>query len=284
MNTAEKLIKLREEKGLTQYGLSRELNIAISSIKNYENVKKPRIPEAKLLLKIAKYYDVSLEYLLDDELNNRKQENISIEKDLKLNDEAIASIKEMSEYKLINDFNLFISDVEFSNIIFYLFLYCNLEKYNSLFYNLTLLSIGVTSNRAMNNKSVIKYIKETYSIIDKLKEEVSAEQNKYQKRFENIEISMFKANDCDILYKNTVELEKKVKLSKSSEWKKSKEYIEYDKKLHKMQRSLSDCIDYITFMINKFLNNYIYEYKKNIRNAVNDYNIIPEELIEILEE
>ena len=33
MNTAEKLIKLREEKGLTQYGLSRELNIAISSIK-----------------------------------------------------------------------------------------------------------------------------------------------------------------------------------------------------------------------------------------------------------
>ena len=95
---------------------------------------------------------------------------------------------------------------------------------------------------------------------------------------------MFKANDCDILYKNTVELEKKVKLSKSSEWKKSKEYIEYDKKLHKMQRSLSDCIDYITFMINKFLNNYIYEYKKNIRNAVNDYNIIPEELIEILEE
>lgn len=284
MNTAEKLVKLREEKGLTQYGLSRELDIAISSIKNYENIKKPRIPEAKLLLKIAKYFDVSLEYLLDDELNNRKQENISIEKDLKLNDEAITSIKEMSKYKLINDFNLFISNAECSNIVFNLFLYSNLEKYNSLFYNLTLLSVGVNSNRAMNNKSVIKYIKETYSIIDRLKEEVNAEQNKYQKRFENIKIYMFNANDCDILYKNTVELEKKVRLSKDREWIKSKEYIEYDKKIHKMQYTLFDCIDYTTFIINKCLNEYIYEYKKNINNAVNDYNILTDELIELLEE
>ena len=114
MNTAEKLIKLREEKGLTQYGLSRELNIAISSIKNYENVKKPRIPEAKLLLKIAKYYDVSLEYLLDDELNNRKQENIEINKELGLSDKAIENLKEiekMEDTSLKEQTNRLLEDV-----------------------------------------------------------------------------------------------------------------------------------------------------------------------------
>lgn len=105
MNTAEKLIKLREEKGLTQYGLSRELNIAISSIKNYENVKKPRIPEAKLLLKIAKYYDVSMEYLLDDTVSNRKYETIDIEKKLQLDDETISSINDFISFGEIETFN-----------------------------------------------------------------------------------------------------------------------------------------------------------------------------------
>lgn len=102
MNIAEKLIELRNEKGLTQAQLGRELNIALSSIQNYENVKKPRIPEATLLLKIAKYFDVDMEYLLDDELNNRKHNNIVIEKELKLSDEAISNIRELNKSRRFN--------------------------------------------------------------------------------------------------------------------------------------------------------------------------------------
>lgn len=102
MNIAEKLIELRNEKGLTQAQLGRELNIALSSIKNYENIKKPRIPEATLLLKIAKYFDVDMEYLLDDELNNRKHDNIVIEKELKLSDKAISNIRELNKSRRFN--------------------------------------------------------------------------------------------------------------------------------------------------------------------------------------
>lgn len=102
MNIAEKLIELRNEKVLTQAQLGRELNIALSSIQNYENVKKPRIPEATLLLKIAKYFDVDMEYLLDDELNNRKHDNIVIEKELKLSDKAISNIRELNKSRRFN--------------------------------------------------------------------------------------------------------------------------------------------------------------------------------------
>lgn len=112
MNIAEKLIQLRNEKGLTQAQLGRELNIALSSIQNYENIKKPRIPEATLLLKIAKYFDVDMEYLLDDELNNRKHDNIVIEKELGLTDKAIKNLKEITNRSLKRRINFLLGDIE----------------------------------------------------------------------------------------------------------------------------------------------------------------------------
>lgn len=112
MNIAEKLIELRNEKGLTQAQLGRELNIALSSIQNYENIKKPRIPEATLLLKIAKYFDVDMEYLLDDELNNRKHDNIVIGKTLGLTDESIKNLKEITNRPLKRRINFLLGDIE----------------------------------------------------------------------------------------------------------------------------------------------------------------------------
>lgn len=112
MNIAEKLIELRNEKGLTQAQLGRELNIALSSIQNYENIKKPRIPEATLLLKIAKYFDVDMEYLLDDELNNRKHDNIVIERELGLSDKAIKNLKGISNKTMKRRINFLLGDIE----------------------------------------------------------------------------------------------------------------------------------------------------------------------------
>lgn len=126
MNTAEKLIQLRNEKGLTQAELGKELNIALSSIQNYENVKKPRIPEAKLLLKIAKYYDVSMEYLLDDTVENRKHENINVGKDLGLNDEAIETIKYYTnDFKKY--FNSFINNYATEDFLLHYFILAEFE-------------------------------------------------------------------------------------------------------------------------------------------------------------
>ena len=74
MNIAEKLKELRENKGITQTELIKEIektqniSIAISSIKNYENVNNPRIPQGEILLALARYYNVSLESLIDDKI------------------------------------------------------------------------------------------------------------------------------------------------------------------------------------------------------------------------
>lgn len=127
MNTAKKLIQLRNEKGLTQAELGKELNIALSSIQNYENINKPRIPEAKLLLKIAKYYDVSMEYLLDDTLYNRKQENLQLERDFGLDDISIEVLKRLNEENLMDEFNMFLYN-NVTDLFYAISLYKRLKK------------------------------------------------------------------------------------------------------------------------------------------------------------
>ncbi len=111
MNIAEKLRKLREEKGISQNKLIEELkekqniNVAISSIRNYENVKAPRIPQGDVLLALARYYDVTLEYLIDDNITTYKKENLNIGKELKLTDKSIENIKRINNeyYNLFDD-------------------------------------------------------------------------------------------------------------------------------------------------------------------------------------
>ena len=102
MNIAEKLVKLRKEKGFTQEKLCELLDISISSIRNYENIKKPREPQNDILLKFADFYNVSTEYLLNDEITNKTNENINIGNELQISDEAIKAIKEISTYHLSN--------------------------------------------------------------------------------------------------------------------------------------------------------------------------------------
>ena len=134
MNTAEKIIALRNEKKMTQYALAKELEIALSSLKNYENIKNPRIPEARVLLKIARYFGVSVEYLIDDNITNKIQENIEINKTLKLDDITISLIKIMSEdTALISSLNSILSSTQVFNIVTNYHVVSNLIILSSLF-------------------------------------------------------------------------------------------------------------------------------------------------------
>ena len=54
--------KLRAEKKLTQLEMAEELGIQRGAISNYENGS--RMPEKPLLVKIANFFDVSLDYLI----------------------------------------------------------------------------------------------------------------------------------------------------------------------------------------------------------------------------
>ena len=60
---ANRLKKLREEKGLTQKELAQALGLSSkSTITNYE--QNDRDPDYETLIKIAKYFEVSIDYLL----------------------------------------------------------------------------------------------------------------------------------------------------------------------------------------------------------------------------
>lgn len=58
----KRIIELRREENLTQQRLSEELGIARSSLASWEI--GDRLPNAKQLLKISEYFDVTTDYLL----------------------------------------------------------------------------------------------------------------------------------------------------------------------------------------------------------------------------
>lgn len=62
MNFSNRLIELRTEKGLTQKDFGNRLNITRSTIASYE--KENREPKYDILVTIADFFNVSIDYLL----------------------------------------------------------------------------------------------------------------------------------------------------------------------------------------------------------------------------
>jgi transcriptional regulator with XRE-family HTH domain len=62
MAFSERLVELRSEKGLSQAELSNELGVSKNSIYYYENEK--RVPDANTVIKFARFFNVTTDYLL----------------------------------------------------------------------------------------------------------------------------------------------------------------------------------------------------------------------------
>ena len=62
-----KLKQLRELKEISQYELAKDLNVAQSTIGMWES--KKRQPDHEMLIKIANYFDVTVDYLLVDNVS-----------------------------------------------------------------------------------------------------------------------------------------------------------------------------------------------------------------------
>lgn len=86
MNFGEKLHMLRTEKHLTQKQLADRLGMTKSNISYYEHEVK--VPPADVLVKIARIFHVSTDYLLGIE----PDQTISV---AGLNDEEISLVKQM---------------------------------------------------------------------------------------------------------------------------------------------------------------------------------------------
>lgn len=72
----ERLRRIRREQFIRQKQLADHLNIAVSTLSQYENDK--RHPNFEILAKIAKYFNVTTDYLLgvDDKVNDNFSKNI----------------------------------------------------------------------------------------------------------------------------------------------------------------------------------------------------------------
>lgn len=124
MDLRNKLINLRKEKNYTQEQLAQQIGISVSTIKNYESKKKSRTPDINILQIYAKFFNVSLDYLIDDSINNKTLENINIEKILNLSDKAIENLKNHNH----NATNLLLESEQFDSInslldLYFKFLY-----------------------------------------------------------------------------------------------------------------------------------------------------------------
>lgn len=61
---AHNLKELRKDKQLTQQQISKQMNIDIKLYQDYECAKDTREPSLDTIIKIAEYYNVSIDWLL----------------------------------------------------------------------------------------------------------------------------------------------------------------------------------------------------------------------------
>lgn len=62
MELGELLTMLRKEKGLLQKDVAKHLHLSVATVSNYE--KNARMPNLDTLVRLADFYDVSTDYLL----------------------------------------------------------------------------------------------------------------------------------------------------------------------------------------------------------------------------
>lgn len=77
MAIGEKIKNLRLEKGYDQQEICDFLNIEQSTLSNYENNR--RTPKLEMIAKIADFFGVTTDYLLDREVELTKKDNMEID-------------------------------------------------------------------------------------------------------------------------------------------------------------------------------------------------------------
>lgn len=75
MTTAEKLVRLRKEKGLSQLQLAEEINVSRQAISRWE--VGLAVPSREKLRALSELYNVSVDYLLSDKTEDEAKEKPS---------------------------------------------------------------------------------------------------------------------------------------------------------------------------------------------------------------
>jgi len=151
MTFSEKLLKLRKENGLSQEALAEKLNTTRQAVSKWENGQG--FPETEKLLMLANHFEVSLDYLLKDtvEQSNEHEKGYYVSKEMA--EGYLLSQRKMSKY-----FAIGFSFLIFSTIPYFLF------KQDPLIYTILISFIAVFGIGAI----VFGFIEEDrYTIIKK---------------------------------------------------------------------------------------------------------------------
>ena len=91
---SKRLKRVRELKGISQRQAAEDLNISPQNLSYYEN---GRDAGYDLLIRMARYYDVTVEYLIG-ESPVMQRENIDVNKELGLNDKTINLLRQRNKF------------------------------------------------------------------------------------------------------------------------------------------------------------------------------------------
>ncbi|MDD5919087.1 MAG: helix-turn-helix transcriptional regulator [bacterium] len=91
MHFSEKLIRLRAEKGLSQEGLANELGVSRQAVSKWE--AGAAMPEIAKLVAMAQLFDVSLDYLAREDVEERKPQSAPAG-----NDDVAEQLRELSGF------------------------------------------------------------------------------------------------------------------------------------------------------------------------------------------
>ncbi len=115
---AQRINELREERGLSQGKLADELGISRGALSYYESAQ--RTADISMLVKFAKYFDVTADYLLGLS-DNRTSKTAGIGEATGLSDEAIKKLQDIKNgknpKKNMKICNSFISSAQFEGLI-----------------------------------------------------------------------------------------------------------------------------------------------------------------------
>ena len=152
---AERLGDLRKEKKLTYEKLSKDIEqkeriyISHTSLNNYEDTDKNKVPSLTYAIALADYYNVPIEYLIG-RTNSRKKDisHISMSAKLGLKDKALHRLESMQhdycqDYKL-DLINYFLESPVFMNVLLEQFMNCCNQKSTNNKQNIEASEFGIS--------------------------------------------------------------------------------------------------------------------------------------------
>ncbi|MGZ9785800.1 helix-turn-helix domain-containing protein [Bacillus pseudomycoides] len=123
MTFGEKLLKLRKEKGLSQEALAEKLNTTRQAISKWEN--NQGFPETEKLLMIGNIFEVSIDYLLKDTMEQNKEDEKGYYVSKEMAEGYLLDQRKISKYIALGISLLILSTVPylvFQNTAIYTFL------------------------------------------------------------------------------------------------------------------------------------------------------------------